>query len=124
MKGDRVMAKVNSSPSTSKKMRPALSEEARINQLISLSYDLVEERLRNGTATSQETTHFLKMGSPKARLEKEILELNKELVKAKTDEIVSRKENEKGYKDAINAFRKYSGQTTREEEEEEDYDDY
>ena len=120
------MAKVNSSPSTSKKMRPALSEEARINQLISLSYDLVEERLRNGTATSQETTHFLKMGSPKARLEKEILELNKELVKAKTDEIVSRKENEKGYKDAINAFRKYSGQTIREEEEEdyEDYEDY
>lgn len=40
-------------------MRPALSPEARENQMISLAMDLVEKRLREGTASSAETTHSL-----------------------------------------------------------------
>jgi hypothetical protein len=61
-------AKASSSGST-KRIRPALNPEARENQLISLAIDLVEQRLLDGTASSQETTHFLKLGSMKARLE-------------------------------------------------------
>ena len=49
----------------------AFTPEGRENQLISFAYDLVEKRLREGTATAQETVHFLKMGSTKSRLEKE-----------------------------------------------------
>ena len=92
-----------------KKMRPALTPEARENQLISLAYDLVEQRLLNGTATSQETTHFLKLGSTKERIEKEILEKQKELISAKTEALQSAKRVEELYADAIKAMRKYSG---------------
>ena len=48
--------KANDSP---KKMRPALTPEARENQLISLAVDLAEEQLRDKTASSQVITHFL-----------------------------------------------------------------
>ena len=99
-----------------RKMRPALTPEAREKQLISLAYDLVEERVRNGTATSQETTHFLKMGSSKERVEKEILEMQKELISAKTEALQSAKRVEELYADAIKAMRKYSGHGDDDEE--------
>lgn len=38
-------------------MRPALTPEARENQLISLASDLAEKQLREGTASSQVITH-------------------------------------------------------------------
>lgn len=91
-------------------MRPALSPEARDQQMIALAYDLVEQRLRDGTATSQETTHFLKMGTEKYRREQEILELQKDLISAKTSQIKSAEVTEKMVADAIRAFGIYSGQ--------------
>lgn len=105
------MAKVKSpSPSNSrKKMRPALTPEARENQLASLAYDLVEQRLIDGTASSQETTHFLKIASTKARIEKRILEKQEELINAKTEALKSAKRVEELYADAIKAMRRYSG---------------
>lgn len=106
------MAKVKTtSLSASKRsMRPALTPEARENQLISLATDLVEKRLREGTASSQETTHFLKLASTKARLEKQILEKQAELITAKTEAINSQKNMDEVYKRAIDAMRNYSGQ--------------
>ena len=59
--------------SVSKKGRPALSPDARENQLISLAVDLAEKQLREGTASSQVITHFLKQSTAKAELEKEKL---------------------------------------------------
>lgn len=105
------MAKVEpvKSPSSSKKIRPALTPEARENQLISLATDLVEQRLLDGTASSQETTHFLKLATTKARLEKEILEKQKELISAKTEALQSAKRVEELYADAISAMKRYSG---------------
>ena len=73
-----------SNSSTTKRIRPALTPEARQNQLISLAIDLVEKRLIEGTASSQETTHFLKLASTKAHLEEQILEKQKDLIEAKT----------------------------------------
>ena len=61
------------------KRRPATSPEARENQLISLAVDLAEQQLMKGTASSQVITHYLKMGSTKEKLEKEILEKDPEL---------------------------------------------
>ena len=52
-------AKTPDSSSSPRKIRPAISPEARDNQLIALAYNLVEKRLLEGTASSQETTHFL-----------------------------------------------------------------
>lgn len=92
-----------------RKFSEAKTEEARENQMIALSLDLVEHRLRNGTASSQETTHFLKLGSMKARLELEVLEKQKDLLEAKTENINSSKTTEELYRNALDAMRTYSG---------------
>lgn len=101
--------KVINGSNASKKMRPALTPEARENQMISLAVDLAEKQLREGTASSQVITHFLKMGSTKERIEKEILEKQKELMTAKTEALQSAKRIEELYGDAIRAMRQYSG---------------
>ena len=102
------MAKVKTT-STPKKRRPALTPEARENQLISYAMDLVEQRLLDGTASSQETTHFLKLGSTKAQLELEKTRRENELLTAKTEALESSKRTEELMEKAIKAFRSYSG---------------
>lgn len=100
-----------------RKRPPATTPEGRENQLISLAMDLVEKRLLAGTASSQETTHFLKLGSTKERLEKDILEKQKDLITAKTESIQSAKRVEELYVNALNAMRRYSGDRRGEEDE-------
>lgn len=90
-----------------KRMRPALTPEARENQLISLAVDLAEKQLSEGTASSQVITHFLKLGSTKAQLEKAKLEHETELLRAKTESLESAKHMEELYKDAMEAFKGY-----------------
>ena len=101
--------KVKSSESTgsSKKIRPALTPEARELQMISLAVDLAERQLLEGTASSQVITHYLKLGSSREKLERERLD---NLLRAKVRAIDSTDEIKDLYKDAINAFRIYSGQ--------------
>ena len=105
------MAKVKQSTSSSptRKIRPAISPEARENQLIALAVDLVEQRLLNGTASSQETTHFLKLGSTKARYELEKMKAENDLIKAKTKAYESAEDIAEKYEKAIQAMRHYSG---------------
>ena len=104
------MAKVKPSTETKqRKLRPALTPEARENQLISLATDLVEKRLIEGTASSQETTHFLKLATQEAKLKLKILEKQEELISAKTESIKSTQRTGELYRDAIIAMRKYSG---------------
>lgn len=103
-------AKKQTSSDTPKKMRPALTPEARENQLISLAEDLAAKQLAEGTASSQVITHYLKLGSTKERIEREILEKQKELIEAKTQNLQSAKRIEELYADAINAMKRYSGQ--------------
>lgn len=102
-----------------RKMRPAFSPEARENQLISLAVDLAEQQLREGTASSQVITHYLKLGSSKEKIEKEILEKQKELIEAKTQNYSSNARVEELYAEALEAMRAYSGQKSPD-----DYDEY
>ena len=105
------MAKVKTTNTSneSKNIRPALTPEARENQLIYLATNLAEQQLKDGTASSQVITHYLKLGSTKERIEKEILEKQKELISAKTEALQSAKRIEELYTEAISAMRKYSG---------------
>lgn len=106
------MARVKSpTPSNSNKkpLRPAMSPEAREQQLTSLAVDLVEQRLIDGTASAQETVHFLKLASQKTKLELERARLENELIKAKTQSIRDQADMKALYKDAIAAMRRYSG---------------
>ena len=92
-----------------RKMPPARTPEARENQMISLAIELAEKQLMEGTASSQVITHFLKLGSTKEKIEKEILVKQKDLITAKTEQIQSQKRIEELYGDALNAMRRYSG---------------
>lgn len=92
------------------KSRPALTPDARENQLICLAIDLAEKQLREGTASSQVITHYLKLGSSKERLEKEILAKQKDLIEAKTSNLQSTQRIEELYKDAMDAFKRYKGE--------------
>ena len=99
-------------PKKEKRTRPPdLTQEGRENQLISLAIDLAEKQLSEGTASSQVITHYLKLGSTKERLEKEKLEKENELLKAKTESIQSAKRVEELYREALNAMKRYSGQS-------------
>lgn len=103
------MARVKPSNQPIKDTRPALTPEARENQLISLAVNLVEQRLIEGTASSQEVTHFLKLGTAKEKLEREKLEEENKLLRAKTENLQSQKRVEELYAEALRAMRTYSG---------------
>ena len=92
-----------------RKLPPAKTQEARENQLTSLAYDLVEKRMIEGTATSQETTHFLKLGSTREKLERRKLEAEIKLQDARVDAIASQKRTEELFAEAIKAMRSYQG---------------
>ena len=96
--------------------RKANSREGRESQCIALAYDLAEKRLIEGTATSQEVTHFLKMGSSREKLEREVMELQKELIKAKSENYETSKRIEAMLADGFNAWRSYQSSLTTHEE--------
>lgn len=91
---------------------PGTTPEERENQLVSLAFDLVEQRIRNGTATSQETTHFLKLGSEREKLERRRIEASVRLDEAKITRMESEAANEELYAEALKAMSAYSGNGT------------
>ena len=103
-----------------RKMPPARTPEARETQMISLAIELAETQLMEGTASSQVITHFLKLGSTKEKIEKEILVKQKDLITAKTEQIQSQKRIEELYGDALNAMRRYSGSQPVETDEDDE----
>lgn len=101
----RVKAAASAEPK--RRSRPAKTPEARENQMIALAVDLAEKQLLEGTASAQVITHYLKLGSTKERIEKEILEKQKELIVAKTESLQSQKKVEELYANALSAMRSY-----------------
>lgn len=97
-------------------MRPAKTVEARENQLVSMAVDLAEKQLRDGTASSQVITHYLKLGSTKEKLEREILETQRDLMVAKTEALQSHKKTEALFTEALSAMRQYSGKEDPEDD--------
>lgn len=95
---------------------PATTPEAREKQLIDLAVSLAEKQILDGTASSQIITHFLKLGSMREMLEREKIEEENKLLKAKTESLQSAKRIEELYENALNAMRLYSGQVREEEE--------
>jgi hypothetical protein len=92
-----------------KRRHPATTPDARENQVIALAYDLAEKQLSEGTASSQVIAHFLKLGSSKERVEKDILISQRELIQARTEAMKSGKRIEELYEGAIKAMKAYTG---------------
>lgn len=115
------MAKSRSKPSSepNRPMRPALTPEARESQLISLANDLAERQLRDGTASAQVISYFLKRGSEEEKLKIEKLEEENKLLRAKTKSIEDQGDYKKLVADALDAMRGYQGKDDSDE-----YPDY
>lgn len=113
------MSKAVKTTKPTARSRAPLTPEAQEDKLISLAADLVEQRLRDGTATSQETTTILKLGLRRHRLENELLEQQVKLAKAKTDALEAERHMDELCEQAMRALRSYEGR----EEEEVDPDD-
>lgn len=78
--------------------------------------------MQEGTASSQVITHYLKLATEKERLERAILEKQKALIEAKTENYKMAQHMDEIYNNAIAAMKKYSGFSSSEEtEEEEEY---
>lgn len=103
------------------KSRPALSVEARESQLIALAEDLAEQQLRDGTASSQLITHYLKLGSTRERLEKRLLAEQVELASAKKENYRSQARQDEMYEAALKAMKRYNGDFEEEVEDEDVY---
>lgn len=93
-----------------KRQRPATTLDGRENQMISLAVDLAEKQLREGTASAQVVTHFLRLGTSRERLEQEKLQKENELLQSRTEQIASAARVEELYTTALNAMRSYAGQ--------------
>jgi hypothetical protein len=90
--------------------RPATTPELREQELVALAFDLVENRLRKGTATSQETVHFLRLGSENAKLERDKLRLESQEKMARIEQMNRNDRVEALFEDAIKAFKGYAGE--------------
>lgn len=101
--------KASKSSDPPRKLRPALTPESQENQMISLSMDLAMKQLQEGTASSQVITHFLRLGSTKERLEREKLEEENKLLRAKTEALQKTQHDEEFYKKVLDAMKIYSG---------------
>lgn len=108
-KGGDKLARRAGTIQPSQSTRPFLTPEGQENHLVSLANNLVEQRLRDGTASSQEVCHFLKLGSAKERLEREKLEEENKLLRAKTENMKAQTQMEELYKNAISAMSRYQG---------------
>lgn len=105
-------------PKEIKPSRPAMTPEGRETQMVALAVDLAEKQLREGTASAQVITHYLKLASTKEKLEREKLESENELLKVKAENMQSQKRAESLYEDALNAMKSYSGFFSKEDEDE------
>lgn len=104
------MAKVkNTGSSSSRQTRKAVGTEARENQLIALAVDLAEQQLRDGTASSQVISHYLKLSTAKYELEKEKLIEENKLLRAKTQTLENDAKSKEDYEKVIKAIQIYSG---------------
>lgn len=115
----KTKTKTKTKSRSSNRIRPALNPESREKQLINLAINLAEEQLRDGTASSQVISHYLKLGSTKNKTEHEILLAQKELITAKTETLYASKRVEELYNNAIAAMKSYSGNVL----EDDDYDE-
>jgi hypothetical protein len=109
VKGGRVPARRRRSEPERTPRKPATTPEDRENEVINLAIDLAEEQIREGNASSQVITHFLKLGSTREQLEQERLEHENELTRVKIEAIESQKRVEELYMEALQAMRNYAG---------------
>lgn len=92
-----------------KRQRPSMTPEGRNEQIIAAAVNLAEQKILDGTASSQIICHYLKMASEREKKELIKLDAENELLKAKKKAIDSEGELASLYNDVIKAMKKYTG---------------
>ena len=108
-------AKKTATSTKKRRRKPAASPEAMESRCIMLAYDLAEQQLREGTASSQTLNHFLDLGSSRSELKREKLENENTLLRARADEIFNQENASEKYAEVIAAVTKYRGLSEEEE---------
>lgn len=104
------MAKTTTKPlAQTRKVRKAIDPEVRENQLIALAVNRAEQQLLDGTASSQVITHYLKLGTKNAELEREKLKKEVAVLEAKAEMLQANKNAEKKYDEVLKALKVYNG---------------
>lgn len=75
--------------------------------MIALAVDQAEKMLREGTAPTQVVLHYLKLGATREKLEQELIEMQKELMAAKIENLQAQQGREELYQKAMEAFMSY-----------------
>jgi hypothetical protein len=94
---------------------PALTDEGREKRLVSMAYDLIEKRLLDGSASATETTAIIKLGTEREKLEREKLQAEVNFTRSKSEALAQAQRMEELMTEAINAFKRYSGETDEED---------
>lgn len=103
---------------------PAFTPEDREDQLIAMAMDLAEQRMRDGTASNQLITEFIRRGSTKERLEREKLKQENEMLQAKIESIRDQDRAGENYERVLQALRDYGASVGYSEDDEYGYDDF
>lgn len=101
--------KVISDTEVAQMVSKASTPGARESQVIAKAYDLAERRIMEGTASDTLIREFIKLGSPKEQIERDILERQRDLITAKTEALRAQKRVDELYSDALSAFKSYHG---------------
>jgi hypothetical protein len=100
-----------------KKRRPATTPQGRENQLAEAAVALAEQKLLDGTASSQIITHYLQISSPVEQAKRKLLEKQIELIEAKIESIRATRSSDETYMKALDAIRRYTGAVDDDTEE-------
>jgi len=117
-----VARRVSGSGSSKSSRAPARTPDEREGHLVELATDLAEEQLRQGTASAQVITHYLKLGSSRERLEQERLKGEIYVAKVKAEHMASEMRTEELMVKALNAMKNYQG--VEDPVESDEFDDY
>lgn len=95
--------------SETRRRQPATTPDDREQQMISLADELAEKQLREGTASSQVITHYLKLGTSRERLEQERLRRENILLEQKRIALEAQANADVALTEVLSALREYSG---------------
>lgn len=82
---------------------------AREQHMISLAVALAEKQLREGTASAQVISHYLKLAASQTNVDLQLAEQQLALLRAKTASVEADNSEKKDYAAVIEALRRYNG---------------
>lgn len=91
------------------KLPPARTDERRAQQLVSLAQNLIEERIRMGTASPTEVVAVMRMGTEIERANVERIKAHTEYLHAQKAKAESETVREQLFTDAMRAMTRYQG---------------